>query len=189
MHKYLPKIFIFLDKYNNGIYQNNNIKIGVIYRNYKALNREIELIKIAKFCKRKRYQLFVSNDIKLAIKYKADGLYIPSFNKVNVFKNIEKKGIKIIGSAHNQYEIYRKKIQNCHAIFLSPIFKIEKNKKFLGIQKFNYITLRNNIDTFGLGGINTNNVRLLKLFKIVGFGGKSIFKKKTGLLKAGFHKE
>jgi len=185
----LPKFFIFLDKYNNRILQNNNIKIGVIYRNYQALNREIELIKIAKFCKRKRYQLFVSNDIRLAIKYKADGVYIPSFNKVKVFKNLEKKRIKVIGSAHNQQEIHKKKIQNCHAIFLSPIFKTEKNKKFLGIQKFNYITLRNNIKILGLGGINTDNIRQLKLFKIKGFGGKSIFKKKTGLLKAGFHKD
>ena len=166
----MPKFFIFLDKYNNRILQNNNIKIGVIYRNYQALNSEIELIKIAKFCKRKRYQLFVSNDIRLAIKYKADGVYIPSFNKVKVFKNLEKKRIKVIGSAHNQQEIHKKKIQNCHAIF-------------------NYITLRNNIKILGLGGINTDNIRQLKLFKIKGFGGKSIFKKKTGLLKAGFHKD
>ena len=174
----MPKIFIFLDKYNNGILLNNNIKIGIIYRNYQALNREIELVKIAKFCKKKRYQLFVSNDIKLATKYKADGVYIPSFNKVKVFKNLEKKRIKIIGSAHNQHEIHKKKMQNCQAIFLSPVFKTEKNKKFLGIQKFNYISLRNNINIFGLGGINTNNIRLIKLFKLKGFGGKSLFKKK-----------
>ena len=108
MHKYLPNIFVFLDEYNENIFQNNNINIGVIYRNYKAKNREKELSKIAKACKKKRYQLFVSNDIKLMLKVKADGIYIPSFNKTKKFENLEKRNIKIIGSAHNQREIFEK---------------------------------------------------------------------------------
>ena len=91
MHKYLPSIFIFLDQYNNQIFENNNINIGVVYRNYNDTKRETELIKIAKACKKKRYQLFVSNDIKLALKVKADGIYIPSFNKTKKFLNLEKK--------------------------------------------------------------------------------------------------
>ena len=111
MHKYLPKIFIFLDKYNNGIYQNNNIKIGVIYRNYKALNREIELIKIAKFCKRKRYQLFVSNDIS----------------------NVPAKEVEIIGNADNTFTFdtsynniycYGKEVDDFHALDKNKLFAL-----------------------------------------------------------------
>ena len=65
--------------------------MGVIYRNYNAKNRENELIKIARACKKNRNQLFVSNDIKLAIKVKATGIYVPSFNKTKIFANLEKK--------------------------------------------------------------------------------------------------
>ena len=126
MHKYLPNLYIFLDKYNNQIFQNNNTNIGIIYRNYNDSNRETELIKIAKACKKKRYQLFVSNDIKLALKVKADGIYIPSFNKTKKFLNLEKKNLIILGSAHNQKEIYEKMNQKCKAIFLSPIFYVKK---------------------------------------------------------------
>ena len=36
MHKIFTKIFTFLDKYDNKIFKNNNINIGVIYRNYNA---------------------------------------------------------------------------------------------------------------------------------------------------------
>ena len=61
--------------------------MGIIYRNYHAKKRENELIKIAKACKASRHQLFVSNDIKLAIKVKAEGIYIPSFNKTKSFAN------------------------------------------------------------------------------------------------------
>ena len=186
MHKYLPKIFIFLDQYSNQIFKNKNLNIGVIYRNYKDRNREKQLVKIAKACKKSRYQLFVSNDLKLALKIKANGIYIPSFNKTKKFLNLEKKNIKIIGSAHNQKEIQNKISQNCSAIFLAPIFNVEKSKKFLGLYKFNYLSHTNKIDILALGGISENNVRKLKLLYIKGFGGISIFKKKPAFLKAGF---
>ena len=62
--------------------------MGVIYRNYNAKKREDELVKIAKACKKNRNQLFVSNNVKLAIKFKTDGIYIPSFNKAKGFANL-----------------------------------------------------------------------------------------------------
>ena len=189
MHKILPKVFVFLDKYDSQIFRNNNINLGVIYRNYNAKKRENELIKIAKACKASRNQLFVSNDIGLAIKVKAEGIYIPSFNKTESFANLEKKNMKILGSAHNQKEIQIKISQNCSTVFLSPIFNIEKSKRFLGIHQFNYISFRNKTNILALGGISESNIHKLKLLNIQGFGGIRMLKKKTGLLKAGFYKE
>ena len=143
-------------------------------------------MRIAKACKKSRYQLFVSNDLKLALKVKANGIYIPSFNKTKTFSNLEKKNIAIIGSAHNQKEIHRKISQNCSAIFLSPVFNVEKSKKFLGLFKFNYLSHMNKINILALGGITENNIRKLKLLYIKGFGGISMFKKKPAFEKAGF---
>ena len=91
MHKYLPNLFIFLDQYNDQLLKHNTINMGVIYRNYDDAKRETELTKIAKVCKKKRYKLFVSNNIKLTLKVKADGIYIPSFNRTQQFLNLEKK--------------------------------------------------------------------------------------------------
>ena len=163
--------------------------MGIIYRNYNTEKRENELVKIAKACKKNRNQLFVSNDVKLAIKVKAEGIYIPSFNQTKGFANLEKKNIKILGSAHSQKEIKKKISQNCTGIFLSPIFYIEKSNRFLGIHKFNYLSHSNNTNIFALGGISESNIHRLKLLNIKGFGGIQMFKKKTGLLKAGFYKE
>ena len=151
--------------------------MGVIYRNYKDIKRETELIKIAKLCKRKKIQLFVSNDIKLVLKVKADGLYIPSFNKKKFF-NLENKKLKVLGSAHNRKEIYEKISQKCDAIFLSPVFYMKKYKKFLNIYKFNLLSRINKVDFMALGGINDKNIRKLKLLNIKGFGGIRMFKKK-----------
>ena len=188
MHKFLPNLFIFIDRYNNQIFENNNTNIGVIYRNYDNPKREAELIKIAKACKKKRYQLFVSNDIKLALKVKADGIYIPSFNKTKRFLNIENKKFIILGSAHNQKEINEKVSQKCRAIFLSPIFHVKKSIKYLDVFKFNSLSQSNKVNIFALGGITEKNINKLKSLHIKGFGGIGMFKKKTGLTKAGFFK-
>ena len=80
--------------------------------------------------------------------------------------------IIILDDAFQHRKIYR----DIDVVLVNPDELQEKNKKFLGIQRFNYITLRNNIKIFGLGGIKKDNIRQLKLFKINGFGGKNIFK-------------
>ena len=162
--------------------------MGIIYRNYNAEKRENELVKIAKACKKNRNQLFVANDVKLAIKVKAEGIYIPSFNKTKSFANLEKKNIKILGSAHNQKEIQKKISQNCSAIFLSPIFYIEKSNKFLGVHKFNYLAYSNTANIFALGGISESNIHKLKLLNIKGFGGIRMFKKKPAFKRPVFIK-
>ena len=189
MHKKLPKIFIFIDKYNSEIFKNKNINIGIVYRNYNDENRENQLIRIAEACKKSRYQLFVSNDLKLAYKFKADGIYIPSFNKSKKFLNLEKRNIKIIGSAHSQKEIHKKIEQNCKAIFLSPLFHTKKTKYYLNLYKFNYLSLSNKINILALGGISENNIRKLKLLSIKGFGGIRFFKKKPASTRPVFIKK
>ena len=188
MHKYLPNLFVFLDQYNSQTFENNNTNLGVIYRNYNDPKRETELIKIAKACKKKRYQLFVSNNIKLALKVRADGIYIPSFNRTKKFFNLEKKNLTILGSAHNQKEIREKISQKCRAIFLSPIFYVEKSINFLNVYKFNSLSRSNKVNILALGGITEHNVHKLRLLHTKGFGGIGIFKKKPALKRPVFLK-
>ena len=178
MHKSLPNTFIFLDKFDSQIFENNNTNIGIIYRNYHNQSKEGELVKIAKKCKRKRFKLYIANNIKLAIKMKANGIYIPAFNKSGRFSNHEKRGLAIIGSAHNQREIQQKIMQNCSAIFLAPIFQVKKKKDYLNIHKFNSLARSNKIDFLALGGISKDNIAKLKVLHIKGFGGISFFSKK-----------
>ena len=186
MHKYLPNLFVFLDQYNSQTFENNNTNLGVIYRNYNDPKRETELIKIPRACKKKRYQLFVSNNIKLALKVRADGIYIPSFNRTKKFFNLEKKNLTILGSAHNQKEIREKISQKCRAIFLSPIFYVEKSINFLNVYKFNNLSRLNKVSVLALGGITEHNVRKLRLLHIKGFGGIRIFKKKPAFKRPVF---
>ena len=189
MHKLLPNLFIFTDEYDKQIFENNSTNVGIIYRNYNSLNRKKELLKIAKECKKKRYKLFISNSIKLALEVKADGIYIPSFNKINGNHNLENKNFIVLGSAHNHKQIREKILQKCIGIFISPLFLTKDNKKCLDVYKFNYLSLYNKKKTFALGGINKNNIGKLRLLRINGFGGISAFKKKPALKRPAFLKK
>ena len=96
----------------------------------------------------------------MAIKLDLDGAYIPAFNKnFNHLAYSYKKNFKIVGSAHNLKEIRIKEIQNVRKIFLSSLFK--KNKNFLGfvIKKQHKISIPNTAfgEYFGLSSSMTDN--------------------------------
>tara|TARA_B110000971_G_scaffold202071_1_gene221455 strand:+ start:2058 stop:2627 length:570 start_codon:yes stop_codon:yes gene_type:complete len=181
MQKKLPKVYLFIDKFNSLELNDLNKNISIIYRNYKKKINESTLLSLKNYCKNNKRKLFLANNIKLAIKYKLDGIYIPSFVKTKNFNLYSKqKNFIIVGSAHNKQEIIIKKNQGCSSIFLAPIFKVNKKNKYLDINRFNLLTLNINTNFIALGGINENNVKKINLLNCVGFSGISGIKK-TGL--------
>jgi len=103
-----------------------------------------------------------------------DGAYIPSFNKEKNHLSFSfKKNFLIIGSAHNNKEIKIKESQGVKILFLSSIFK--KNKNYLGINKFNLLSQLSDKKIVALGGIASVNLKKLKLLKCFGFAGISYF--------------
>ena len=135
---------------------------------------EYTLLKVKKYCKQKKIKFYLSNNIKLAIKLGLDGAYIPSFN--DSFKHLNyslKKNFKIIGSAHNLKQIKIKEIQKVQKIFLSSLFK--KNKNYLGINKFKLLSKLTRKKIVALGGISKANIKTLSLLNISDFAGISYF--------------
>jgi len=81
MHNHFPKIFCFINKYNKNYIKRLSKDIGIIYRNYnKKINKE-EIKKIKKLCRDNKNKFYLANNIKLAIKFNLDGVYLPAFNK------------------------------------------------------------------------------------------------------------
>jgi len=158
--------------------------INIIYRNYKNFTNLQTILKLKEYCRKNQHNLYISNDFKLSIKFNLKGVYIPSFNKkINFVQKYNlPKNFKVIGSAHNITEINQKLSQGCDEIFLSPILKVKKSKNFLGITKFNLMTLNYKIKFIALGGINEKNFKMLKLLKLNGFASIS-WAKKNGLRK------
>ena len=167
--------YYFISKFETNNIDNLDTQTAVIYRNYNSKPFDKELIvKVKKYCKKRRVQFYLSNNIKLAIKLDLDGAYIPSFNKSTKHLSFSfKKKFCLIGSAHNLREIKTKEIQKVDKIFLSSIFK--KNKNYLGINKFKLISNLTKKKVVALGGISNNNIKQIKLLKNSEFAGISFF--------------
>ena len=182
MQKNSFKIYNFVNDFNLSDLDLLSKDICIIYRNYDNINHLENILKLKEYCKDIRTKFYLSNDIKLSIKLRLDGVYIPSFNnKINYVQNYSlPKNFNIIGSAHNIPEINIKLKQNCSEIFLSPVFKINKSSKFLGVNRFNLISLNKKAYFVALGGINERNYKMIKLLKINGFASIG-WAKKNGL--------
>ena len=182
MQKNSFKIYNFVNDFNLSDLHQLSKDICIIYRNYDNINHLENILKLKEYCKDIRTKFYLSNDIKLSIKLRLDGVYIPSFNnKINYVQNYSlPKNFNIIGSAHNIPEINIKLKQKCSEIFLSPVFKINKSTKFLGVNRFNLISLNRKAYFIALGGINEKNYKMIKLLKINGFASIG-WAKKNGL--------
>jgi thiamine-phosphate pyrophosphorylase len=150
------KKYYFINKFDTNVIDKQDKQTSIIYRNYLVKNIDENLIlKIKKYCRKKTIKFYLSNNIKLAIKLDLDGVYIPSFDKsLKHLAYSYKKNFKIIGSAHNLKEIRIKELQNVEKIFLSSLFK--KNKNFLGINKFKLFSKLSEKNIVALGGISKN---------------------------------
>ena len=182
MQKNFPKIYCFVNEFNLTDLSKLSKNINIIYRNYEKIDHLKNILRLKKFCKKSGNKFFLSNNIKLSIKLGLSGVYIPSFNKKINYAQIHKfpKSFDILGSAHNLKEVLIKKKQHCNEIFLSPVFKVNKSNKFLGITKFNLITLNVRTDYIALGGINERNFKKVKLLRSKGIASIS-WAKKNGL--------
>ena len=159
-------------------------KFSVIYRNQEKKSNFKDVISFRKKCKKKTIDFYVANDLKLAMKLKATGIYISAYNKQINYSKVNYANFKIIGSAHNFNEIYIKKKQGCEEIILSRLFKTNypKKKSFLGVIKFNLICLLIKKNFIPLGGIRLNNLGKIKLINTTSMAFLSEIKKKPAII-------
>ena len=169
--------FYFIDKFEKSLINNLAKNIHIIYRNYNKEYSIDEIVKIKKICKLTNRKFYLANNIKLAVKLNLDGAYIPSFNSDCIPFRFNRNKFRVIGSAHNLKEISVKRKQKIDMLFISPLFKIDKKKIFLGPVKFNILSRYFNKRTIALGGINKQNLNIINKINCYGFASISYIEK------------
>ena len=174
MHNKIFNKYYFINKFDQSHIDKQDKETTIIFRNYdKKIDKKL-ILRLKNYCKKKGNKFVLSNNIKLAINLNLDGVYIPSFNRDKKHLSYSlRKNFIILGSAHNIYEIRVKELQNVEKIFLSSIFK--KNKNYLGIYKFKLFSLFSNKKIIALGGVSLRNLKELNLTNCLGFAGISFF--------------
>ena len=175
MHNQILNKYYFINEFNQSYLDKQDKETTIIYRNYNQKLDEKLILRLKNYCKKKGNKFLLSNNIALAIKLNLDGAYIPSFNKNKKHLSYSvKKNFILMGSAHNIYELRTKELQMVNTIFLSSIFK--NNKNFLGLYRFKLLTLLSKKSFIALGGVSNKNLRKLNLTNCQGFAGISFFK-------------
>ena len=175
MHGKLLRKYYFINSLDTNNIKKQGRETVIIYRNYTLHKIDInKILKFRNYFKQRGNKFLLSNNIKLALKLKLDGVYIPSFNKsFNHLAYSSNSNFIILGSAHNLKEIRIKELQKVQSIFISSIFK--KNQNYLGLNKFKLMSRYTKKNTVALGGITKKNLKKLNLINIDGFAGISYF--------------
>jgi thiamine-phosphate pyrophosphorylase len=179
MHNKSFNKYYFIKEFNQSHIDKQDKKTTLIFRNYNQQIDEKLILTIKKYCKKRGNKFLISNNTKLAIKLNLDGAYIPSFNKETKHLSFSyKKNFILLGSAHNINEIRTKELQGINTIFVSSLFK--QNKNYLGINKFKLLSSFSSKPLVALGGLSENNLKKLRLTSCLGFAGISFFEQKKG---------
>ena len=176
MHIKLLTKYYFINTLDTNNLQKQDKETIIIYRNYSSSNINLnKIIKLKNFLKKKGNKFFLANNFKLALKLKLDGVYIPSFNKdFNHLAYSTSLNFAVIGSAHNLKEIRIKELQKVRNIFISSLFK--KNKNYLGFNKFKILAKYTNKKVVALGGISKKNIKKINLTNVSCIAGISYFR-------------
>mgnify|MGYP001350844930 CR=1 FL=1 len=186
MHFKLLNKYYFINSLDTNNFKKQDKETIVIYRNYTSSKIDAnKLLKLKNFLKKKGNKFFIANNFKLALKLRLDGVYIPSFN--NKFSHLAYStfsNFAVIGSAHNLKEIKVKELQRVQSIFISSLFK--KNKNYLGLNRLKNLQKLTNKKVVALGGISKNNIKKINLLNCAGIAGISFFETKKAPKKGPF---
>ena len=176
MHTKLITKYYFINTFDTNDLQKQDKETIIIYRNYSSSNIKIsKLIKLKNFLRKKGNKFFLANNFKLALKLGLDGVYIPSFNKnFNHLAYSTFLNFTVVGSAHNLKEIRIKELQQVQNIFISSVFK--KNKNYLGLNKFKILDKYTKKKVVALGGISKKNLKKIELTNVSSIAGISYFR-------------
>ena len=171
---YIENFFFFTDQINNEII-NQVLKfknISIIYNTFGKSENLKEVEKIQVFCKKNNIKLYITNNYKLAIKVKSDGIFLNNQFKQKLIFNYKRLNFKTIIGVHSQQEYYQKTIEAFETTMVSPIFYNKKYSvnKILNPIKFNLLTLYWKKRKYALGGININNLKKIYLTTSYGVG-------------------
>jgi thiamine-phosphate pyrophosphorylase len=171
---YIENFFFFTDQINNEII-NQVLKfknISIIYSTFGKSENLKEVGKIQVFCKKNNIKLYITNNYKLAIKVKSDGIFLNNQFKRKLIFKYKRLNFKTIIGVHSQKEYYQKTKEIFESAIVSPIFYNQKYSinKILKPTKFNLLSLYWRKRKYALGGVNINNLKKIYLTTSYGIG-------------------
>ena len=186
----IPKKWFFMNERNINVinlFNSITVQFGIIflYKNF-SINQKYTRVfeKCLKVIRQKKIPFLVLGSLSLALRTKANGLFVPieeiNQNYYNIIKakNCYKK-LMIATTVHSEKEIVLSKKHKFDITFISPAYKTNTHKNMIPLHtvKFIYLCHISKSNKFALGGVDEINYNRLKNKYLKGFGGINYFKK------------
>lgn len=157
---------------------------GLILRHYDHPDKERLAFTLGKICKRRRLQLLIAGDVRLAVRAHADGVHVPDYNlwQIPRIRSKLRRGMIITAATHSLRRVRMAGEMNADAAMISPVFVTKSNnfKRSLGVLQLRLICRRSPLPLMALGGINARNFRHLRNIGLHGIGAIGALEKSTG---------
>ncbi|MBL4692612.1 MAG: thiamine phosphate synthase [Magnetovibrio sp.] len=130
-----------------------------------------QLEKLAKYviphAHRRHIRVFMSKNIRLALKLRADGVHLPEIVARRGPLRIQStpRGFMISAAAHSKQALWRAQIAKAEVVMISPVFQTNSHigaKPLGSIRALRMIRHCPNLKPVALGGICPANVKRLK---------------------------
>lgn len=159
----------------------------IIIREYNLdkNSREVFAKKVSALARARSLKIIVGKDFELARKIKADGIHFSDFDNLPIQffkqKSFPKKFIFSFAS-HSYKSFLKAQKTKADLIFISPIFATTShlNSPSFGINNLRKIVAKNkkpNQIIAALGGVKSDNIKILRKLKIISFGAIDLFNK------------
>jgi thiamine-phosphate pyrophosphorylase len=135
---------------------------AVIVRARSPERRKALALATIRIGKPRRILILIADDIKLAIRIRADGVHFPERNawKITSLRRCNPNA-RVTMSAHSARGVAAASRLAANAVFLSPIFQTvsHPNTMALGATRWAMLARTSRIPVFSLGGLNPSNVK------------------------------
>jgi len=153
----------------------------VIFRHYQSDERAKTAESLARPCRRRRLKFLVGNDVRLALRVRADGVHLAEAVLRRArslhLAAAKRRSWVVTASAHSLPALLRAARFGADAVLLGPVFETESHpgRPGLGLVRFMTLTRRSPIPVYALGGITDQNSRRLARSKASGLAALGAF--------------
>ncbi len=150
---------------------------AVIIRHFTRAQKKELCLKIKGLCKKHKVKLLISDDLKLALALRLDGVHFPeqTLKKIAGCGSLKRHrpGFLFTAATHHQRALFWAKRAKIDTALLSPIFPTQSHpgKRHLGCWKFMELTRNHTNPVIALGGVSQKNAQRLSQTQASGFAG------------------
>ncbi|MDZ4738664.1 MAG: thiamine phosphate synthase [Alphaproteobacteria bacterium] len=142
---------------------------AVVVRHREARAREALALGLRVVCDARGVKLLIADDVKLAVRLRADGVHLPQARMAKVGVARAQFGLVTV-SAHDRAAVARACVLGADAVFVSPVFATASHAErgALGVVRFAAMSAGCACPVYALGGIDANSINRLGGLRLAG---------------------